>query len=331
MNPQLKTVLIPLPMRALAVLSLILTLVLLALGSYLRLDQSGIGCVDWPGCYGQIGAPEPDTPGIGGTIERLADVMGQPPDWPRRVHRLVAGAIGLLAVGLCVVAVRARRHRLLALAILALVIFLAWLGMYSTGLHSPAVVMGNLLGGFTLAALLGWIVFRDARPRANAGAGVRRWVAAALLLLCLQIALGGLTSANFAATACETLPDCQGTWLPGKDIWTAFDLTRRLEVGPTGLVLGGAERADIHKLHRIVGVLTVLATIVATALALRARLGATAVAVLAIAVLEFGAGAAAIRAELPLGVAVAHNGLAAILMLGLLRLLALCRNRQALL
>ena len=160
---------------------------------------------------------------------------------------------------------------------------------------------------------------------------VRRWVVAALILLCLQIALGGLTSANFAASACRTIPDCHGSFLPGSSVWTAFDLTRQHEIGPTGLALGGPERTDIHKLHRIIAALTALVVITAGLLALRARLGATAIAVVAILVAEFSVGVAAILSDLPIGIAVAHNWLAAMLLLSLLRLLAECRNQQALL
>jgi cytochrome c oxidase assembly protein subunit 15 len=182
-----------------------------------------------------------------------------------------------------------------------------------------------------MLGLLGWMVFRDAKPRVNAPANVRQWVAAALIVLCIQILLGGLTSANFAASACQSLPDCHGTWLPGSDLLTAFDLTRQHEVGPTGLAIGGAERADIHKLHRLGAALTLLTTLVAGLLALRASLTGAALIVLLLVAAEFSVGIAAILAELPIGIAVAHNWLAAILLLGLLRLFALCRNRQALL
>jgi cytochrome c oxidase assembly protein subunit 15 len=217
------------------------------------------------------------------------------------------------------------------LVLLGLAAFLAWQGVYSDELHSPAVVMGKLGGGFALVGLLGWMIFRHARPHANASYKVRRWVVAALLLLCIQIVLGGLTSANFAATACTSVPDCDGSWLPGSNLTTAFDLSRQHDVGSTGLALGGAERADIHKLHRLAAAVTLLTAWIAGGLALAGRIGMTAVFVIAIAALEFSVGVAAILADLPIGIAVAHNLLAAILLLGLLRLHALCRNRQALL
>jgi cytochrome c oxidase assembly protein subunit 15 len=251
--------------------------------------------------------------------------------WATRAHRLVASVLGLLVLGMALISLRQRRDRLLSFSLLGLTVFLAWLGIYSGGLHSPAVVMGNLGGGFTMLGLLGWMVFRGARPHSNAPGTVRRWVVAALLLLCLQIALGGLTSANFAASACRTVPDCHGSWLPGSELATAFDLTRQHEIGPTGLALGGAERADIHKLHRLVSLLVLVAVGVAGMFALRAKLGAAAVMVVVLVAAEFSVGVAAILHDLPIGVAVAHNWLAAMLLLGLLRLHALCRNRQALL
>ncbi len=318
-------------MRALAIVSLIFVLALVSVSAYLRLENSGIGCPDWPACYGMIGDPAEAAPTVGSTYERLAIEAQEPLSWATPVHRLVASVLGLLVLGMALLSLRARKQRLMSFTLLGLTVFLAWLGIYSGGLHSPAVVMGNLGGGFTMLGLLGWMVFREAKPRANASALVRRWVAAALLLLCIQIALGGLTSANFAASACQTLPDCHGSWMPGNDLWTAFDLTRQHEVSPSGLAIGGAERADIQKLHRLVAMVTVFTTLIAGVLALRAKLTGAAIAILILVAAECGIGVAAIQAGLPIGIAVAHNWLAAILLLGLLRLFALCRNRQALL
>ena len=301
-------------MRALAIISLLFVLVLMSVSTYSRLDSAGIGCADWPACYGLIDDAGAETPALEGMIERL-----------------VAGGLLLLMLVTTLISLRQRHDRLLSLLLLGLAVFLAWQGVYSNELHDPAAVMGSLVGGFALVGLLGWIIFRDARPHANASYKVRRWVVVALLLLCIQIVLGGLTSANFAATACTSVPDCHGSWLPGRDLTTAFDLSRQHELGPTGLALGGAERADIHKLHRLVAAATLLAALIAGGLALAGRMGMTAVFVIALAALEFSIGVTAILLDLPIAIAVAHNLLAAILLLGLLRLHALCRNRQALL
>lgn len=311
--------------------ALLLVIALVSVSAYLRLDNSGIGCADWPACYGLIGSDSEVSPTVGTAYEQLAVDALEPLSWATPVHRLVAGILGLTIVAMALLSLRQKRNRLIALTLLALTVFLAWLGIYSGGLHNPAVVMANLGGGFTMLGLLGWMTMREAKPQANAPAVVRSWVIGAMILLCLQIALGGLTSANFAASACQTLPDCHGSYLPGDKLSTAFDLSRSHEIGPTGLAVGGSERADIHKLHRLGAVLATAVAFVAGGLALRAGLGLTAAAVLILVVAEFSVGIAAILAALPIGIAVAHNWLAAMLLLALLRLLALCNNRQALL
>jgi cytochrome c oxidase assembly protein subunit 15 len=312
-------------MRALAIVSLLLVLALVSISAYLRLDNSGIGCTDWPACYGQIGAAAEGTPDVGSTYERLALEAKQPMSWATPAHRLIASLLGLLIVAMALMSIRQHQDRLLSFALLGLTVFLAWLGIYSGGLHSPAVVMGNLGGGFAMLGLLGWIVMRKAEPRASASPMVHRWAFAAVLLLCLQIALGGLTSANFAASACLSVPDCHGSWLPGNDLWMAFDLTRQQEISPSGLAIGGAERTDIHKLHRIFAVFTLLVAVVAGAVAVRDRLFAAGLSIVILVAAEFSVGAAAVLTDIPIGVAVAHNWLAAILLLALLRLLALSR------
>lgn len=316
-------------MKNLAAVSLLFVIALVSVSAYLRLDNSGIGCADWPDCYGLIGAPTAELPTVGSTYERLAVEARQPMSWATPVHRLVASALGLLVVGMTILSLLRKRDRLLSFTLLGLTVFLAWLGIYSGGLHSPAVVMGNLVGGFTMLGLLGWMVFRDVPVRANVSRNVRGWVIAALTLLCLQIMVGGLTSANFAASACRTVPDCHGSWLPGKDLKVAFDLSRTHKIGPTGLALGGPERADIHKLHRIVALIALTIAVVAGFVALRFNLGVTAIAVIVLVAAEFSVGVAAILTNLPIGIAVAHNWLAAMLLLSLLRLLALCGSRQA--
>jgi len=318
-------------MKRIATTSLLLVITLVSVSAYLRLDNSGIGCADWPGCYGMIGTAEEAAPTVGSTYERLAMDAAQPLSWATPVHRLVASILGLTILAMALVSIRQKRDRLISLTLLALTVFLAWLGIYSDGLHNPGVVMGNLFGGFTMLGLLGWMTFRDAKPCANAPVAVRYWVTAALVWLFVQIGLGGLTSANFAASACPTLPDCHGSYLPGANLAAAFDLGLDHEIGPTGLAIGGSERADIHKLHRIGAVIAAAIVLLAGFLALRAKLGLTAIVVLVLVTAEFSTGIAAILTDIPISIAVAHNGLAAMLLLSLLRLLALCNNRQALL
>jgi cytochrome c oxidase assembly protein subunit 15 len=310
------------PVRLLAKASLVLVVILVTLSSYLRLDHSGIGCEPWPTCYGNIGIAG-ETPGVADTYERLLDEASQPLSWATPAHRLVASVLGILIVVMSMFAILAKRQRLISLGLLALTVFLAWLGIYSEGLHSPAVVMGNLGGGFAMLGLLGWMVGQEPQDQTNSKV-LRRWVALAIVTLCLQIFLGGLTSANFAASACQTLPDCHGSWLPGAEIATAFDLSRTHEIGATGMVLGGAERAAIHKLHRLMAILTLVAVMAAAMFAWKEGrdLRTYSCVAMALVTLEFVLGVAAIVTGLPIAVAVAHNWLAALLLLALLKLFA---------
>ncbi len=310
-------------MAALARTSLLLVIILVTLSAYLRLDHSGIGCEPWPACYGNIGVPT-ETPNAATTYERLLEEASQPLSWATPLHRLVASVLGLLVLGMALLSLYQRQNRLVAFTLLGLTVFLAWLGIYSEGLHSPAVVMGNLGGGFAMLGLLGWVVLGKPRADKPANSGLRRAAIAALGVLILQIAIGGLTSANFAASACQTLPDCHGSWLPGANTAVALDLTRVHEIGSTGMVLGGPERADIHKLHRVVALLAAAILLFAGLTAYRADqdLRIVGIGLISLVAIEFSLGLAAVISGLPIGIAVAHNWLAALLLLVTIKLLA---------
>jgi len=316
-------------MKKLATTALVLVIVLVSLSAYLRLDHSGIGCAAWPACYGNIGLPEAAVPTIDDAYQRLLEEARQPLSWATPLHRLVASVLGLTILALCLTSLRLRKDRAISFGLLALTVFLAWLGIRSSGLHHPAVVMGNLGGGFLMLGLLGWMVFRRVQPQGQSGPGLRAATMTAIVALGIQIILGGLTSANFAASACQTVPDCHGTWLPGPKLSTAFDLSRVHQIGETGIVIGGPERADIQKLHRLVAVLTVLSVVVAAAMAIRARsnLRIVGAVVLSVVILEFAVGVSAILTDIPISVAVAHNWLAGLLLLALLKLHAESRLR----
>jgi cytochrome c oxidase assembly protein subunit 15 len=354
--------------------TLILVILLVSLSAYLRLAHSGIGCADWPQCYGRIGAA-PETAITAqeklratgeNAYRQLVEQSSQPLAWATPLHRLVASILGLLVLVLTLAALRRKEHRLASLVLLALTVWLAVLGIRSGHLHDPAVVMGNLAGGFAMLGLLGWLCFRPS-PAASLPVADPwlerdddRWakhgkvanalspakptpvlfstrprfsilVGFALILLALQILLGGLTSANFAATACVTFPDCQGSYWPGPDIKTALDLTRTHQVTPSGHAIGGAERPAIAKAHRIGAVLAGSLALLTGLLALRTpgALRRTGAAIVLLVLLEFSVGVTSVLSGLPIGLAIAHNWLAALLLLCLVKLLSLTRSESA--
>jgi cytochrome c oxidase assembly protein subunit 15 len=317
-------------MNTLAKISLLLVIVLVSLSAYLRLAHSGIGCADWPACYGRIGEPPAVTEPVTAedAYQQLVRESNEPLSWATPLHRLVASVLGLLIVFMAFLSIRNKKQRLISLALLALTVFLAILGIRSGSLHDPAVVMGNLAGGFCMLGLLGWMVF-DSAEKIGGGAGsVHRVSLLAIGILSLQILLGGLTSANFAATSCQTLPDCHGEYWPGSALLTAVDLTRQLQVTDSGQAIGGEERLAIHKTHRLGSVLTLLAALFAALAALKtdSRYRTVAVIIILLAVTEFSLGATAVLTGLPIGLAVAHNWLAGLMLLALLKLVAQSRS-----
>jgi cytochrome c oxidase assembly protein subunit 15 len=312
---------------------LLLALILVMVSAYLRLDSSGIGCPDWPDCYARIGAETGVVPtGPQEVYQRLAADSMNPESWATPLHRLAASLLGLCTLGLALLALIRQRRRLIALTLLALTVYLAVIGIRSGGLQDPAIVMGNLSGGFLMIALLGWLVMTEPRRqtvRATAF-NLRPWVTVALVLCAVQIFIGGLTSANFAATACASLPDCNGSYLPGTDLWQAMDLSAERVIDQAGFAIGGNERADIQRLHRLVSVVLLITVLLMAALAWRAhsdfRRVASTIAVLC--VVEVAVGVSAILTTLPIVIAVAHNWLAALLLLSLLGLLSLTSGKR---
>ena len=313
-------------MRALAITALLLVIVLVSLSAYLRLAHSGIGCADWPACYGRIGEPPVVTEPVPvqDAYQQLVRESNQPLSWATPLHRLVASVLGLLVLFITFLSIRAKRQRLASITLLALTIYLAVLGIRSGGLHDPSVVMGNLAGGFCMLGLLGWMVFSSGEHRGDSP-GLRWLTLVAIAVLCVQILLGGLTSANFAATSCQTLPDCHGSWWPGSSLATALDLSRKHEVTESGQAIGGDERMAIHKAHRLGSLLTVFITMIAALAAWRAGPAYRVIAMVIAALLsfEFLLGITAILTSIPISLAVAHNWFAGLLLLSLLKLLAL--------
>jgi len=332
-------------LRRLAIAGLLLCFTVVVLGAYVRLTAAGLGCPDWPGCYGHV-TPPLSAPGVA-----LEAYPGRPLDpgkaWREMLHRYAAGTLALIIVVIAAVAVSVRRRRIvklpLALALLAIVIVQAVLGMLTvTWQLKPLVVTLHLLFGMSTLALLWWLVlslrasawsegahggvgFDPRRGGASPLATARQLTLLALALLAVQIALGGWTSSNYAAIACPDLPKCQGSWWPHADFRNAFVLWRGLNVDYEGGVLTTGARIAIHLAHRLGALTAGTALVIASVFVLRRRgLAAArprAWAVLAALALQLTIGASMVMRGFPLWLATAHTAAAALLLLATLALL----------
>jgi heme a synthase len=293
-------------MRFLALTSLGLALVVVVVGAYVRLSDAGLGCPDWPLCYGR---PLPGDIADGGALAKAWKEMG---------HRYLAGSLGILLAAMTLVAWKARRSRWLASAIVGLVLFQATLGAWTvTMLLRPAIVTAHLLGGMALLALLAWLVLSqfeygsDARSRR-----LRAPAAAALAVLAVQIALGGWVSSNYAALACPDLPLCLGEALPPMDFGNAFHVLRDLGQTADGALLAREALTAIHWTHRVFALLVLLVVGWAALRAWHAMPGLAAT-IAALLVLQLSLGVANVAFSLPLPLAAAHNAVAALLLIAL--------------
>lgn len=306
--------------RLLASVALLLAFVVVSMGAWVRLSDAGLGCPDWPGCYGQlIGVPE-----AAHEVTRAEAAFGKPVEapkaWKEMIHRYAAGTLGLCILGVAVLAwrQRARRGPWLEAALLAVVMGQALLGMLTvTKLLKPVIVTSHLLGGMTTLALLALLWLReqrDARPTASS-AGLRLLAAGALLVVLTQIALGGWVSSNYAAAICADFPTCQDSWWPEMDTHHAFTLDRELGATASGALLPGAALTAIHFTHRLfAGVVLIVVGSLGLRLVGRPALRRHGIVLLAALALQIGLGIANVLLQLPLPLAVAHNTGAALLL-----------------
>lgn len=315
----------------LAVGTTILTLVVILFGAYVRLSNAGLSCPDWPGCYGKVLVPatQSDIATANEAFpERPVDVRRA---WLEMIHRYLASLLGLAILALAFLAWRRRRRPgqlvLVPFALVALVIFQGMLGMWTvTLLLKPIVVTAHLIGGFTTLALLWWLCLRQGRlflrpitsPSRNGYPRASGWIVLGVLLLVGQIFLGGWTSTNYAALACPDLPKCQGEWLPALDAKEAFVPWRGLGTNYEGGVLDNTGRVTIHFAHRVGAILVTLYFLGLCVYLFTRRhppFRAAAVVLFVGLSVQIGLGLSNVLLHLPLSVAVAHNGGAAILLL----------------
>jgi heme a synthase len=311
--------------RKLAWFTVAYTFVVVVVGAYVRLADAGLGCPDWPGCYGEL-TPHHARDDIEKAVEEQGGTHGpvsMSKAWKEMFHRYIAGGLGLLILAIATAAWLRRRELgqspALATGILGLVIFQAALGMWTvTLLLKPVIVTLHLLGGMALLALLAWLALRQQAPQPLPAAvtKLRPLGLLALLVVVAQIALGGWVSTNYAALACTDFPTCHGEWLPQMDFRHGFQLVRELGKTAAGTHLSYDAITAIHWTHRV-GALVTLLVVGGLALCLlrnpaSARLG---LLLLVVLLAQVVVGIANVLGGLPLLLAAAHNAGAAILLL----------------
>lgn len=325
--------------RAAVPVATALTLCVVVLGAWVRLTDAGLGCPDWPGCYGTLTVPQ--------TSEQLDFAAGAFPErpvdagkaWREMIHRYFAGILGLLVFVIAAAAWANRRDPqqpvVLPLALAGVIVGQALLGMWTvTLLLKPFIVTLHLLGGLTTLGLLFWLTLNVFRPRPGIRVAGRlpALALAGLVLLGIQITLGGWTSTNYAALACPDFPTCQTQWWPQMDFAEGFRPWHGLGIDYEGGILDNPARTAIHYVHRL-GALVIVLFVGALALAAMRRdrppplrrAGALLAAALA---LQVAIGIGIIHYSLPLSLATAHNAGAALLLLALLNYNHLVRHAE---
>jgi cytochrome c oxidase assembly protein subunit 15 len=327
--------------RRLALAGVFLAFGVVVLGAFVRLSAAGLGCPDWPGCYGHLTVDD---------AARNAAAINQA--FPHRpfeyhkaakemIHRYFASGLGLLIMTLAGLAIanRAdpRQPVALPVALVGLVILQGLLGMWTvTLLLKPLIVVLHLLGGLATLSLLAWLAMTRAEgnaappPPAQTTAtaseprGLRTLAGIGLAVLVLQIALGGWTSSNYAALACPDFPTCQNVAWPHMDVKDAFVLWRGLGIDYEGGVLDHPARVAIHFVHRLGAMTTAVVLGLLAFLAWRRgntpAIRTAAVVLALVLVAQLILGPLMVIRGLPLSLATAHNAVAALLLLATLRL-----------
>ena len=323
--------------RNFVLMALILTFGVVSLGAYVRLSDAGLGCPDWPGCYGSI-TPHLAAESINAELAARPDgPVSHAKAWKEMIHRYFAGTLGLLILAIVILAWRNRRETSagmgLPVLLLGLIVFQALLGMWTvTKLLKPLIVSAHLLGGMATLSLLLWLWLNERNRNAHAYYArvdhLRFGALLGLILVVVQIVLGGWVSTNYAALACTDFPMCQAEWVPAMNFEHAFTLHRELGETASGELLPLTALTAIHWVHRL---MALIVTVYLAWLALRllrtpgyAGMGLMIGMALA---LQVTLGISNVLLSLPLALAVAHNAGAAFLLSSLVMLNHRVRRR----
>ncbi len=299
--------------------AVLLALIVIVLGAYTRLSDAGLGCPDWPGCYGQLSVPDKVS---GSEFDRPLE-SGKA--WKEMIHRYVAGTLGLLILAILFMVIKGlpknRQTAGLPLLLLVTVIFQALLGMWTvTLLLSPIIVTAHLMGGMTTISLLWWL-YLNQKNKVNTynsisvSSDFKTASLFGLLLVVFQIFLGGWTSSNYAAVACGIdFPTCATQWWPKMDFVNGFDLSHKPGVNYEFGVLDSPARMAIQVVHRI-GALIVFVYLLGLSIALFKQHTKLATFLFLLLIGQVSLGIMNVVFALPLSIAVLHNLVAALLLL----------------
>ncbi|WP_298628158.1 heme A synthase [uncultured Legionella sp.] len=322
--------------RVAATLAVLLALFVVMLGAYTRLTDAGLGCPDWPGCYGKMVLPSAQD-GLQQAQTKFPLIpIESRKAWTEMAHRYAAGALGLLIffIGINVFRKKYQGEQLpwhLPLTLMVLVLFQAALGMWTVTLKLlPVVVMGHLLGGMLIFAFLCRFRLQMSAIKPEHWSQWRMGLRLGLLIVFLQIALGGWVSSNYAGISCIGFPMCNGTWFPELHFMEGFNLFSPVGANYQGGLLDNEVRVSIQFIHRIGAVVTAAYLLIFSMLllgkvrSLALRVGA--LLLILFVVLQFTLGILNVLYLLPLPVAVAHNGIAALLLATVFSMLQFTRK-----
>ena len=317
-------------LKKVVLVSMLLAFVVVVFGAFVRLSDAGLGCPDWPGCYGHISVPESEV--------ALQNAQQNFPErkveagkaWVEMTHRYLAGTLGLLILSIAILSWRNKKNTTpvkLPIVLVGLVGLQALLGMWTvTLLLKPVIVTLHLLGGMTILSMLAWLSMGQIAPQTYSSfkplRNLRNWAVIGILILLMQIALGGWVSSNYAALACgDEFPLCQSQWMPPVDFQHGFQFIRELGVTVAGAPLSIEALSAIHWMHRVGALITflylmLLGIAACRVLALRTYGGL----LLLFLGLQVSIGIANVVMSLPLHLAVAHNAGAALLLVALVAL-----------
>lgn len=313
-----------------------LALIVVMLGAYTRLTDAGLGCPDWPGCYGKMVLPSADL-----SLQQAQSQYPQIPieatkAWTEMIHRYLAGSLGLLIFYMACSVARKRYQgeKLpwhLPLFLSVLVVFQALLGMWTVTLKLlPVVVMAHLLGGMLLVACLSRFRLQLSSIVGENAPCWRPWLRLGVLIVFFQIALGGWVSSNYAGIACLGFPTCNGVWLPDLHVTKGFNLFSAVGFNYQGGLLDQNLRVTIQFIHRLGAVVTFLYVIGLACLILwKSKIKALrtgAVMMMVLVLVQFVLGVLNVIYLLPIKTAVAHNGVAALLLATVFSLLHVTRG-----